>query len=414
MTDRNLTEGLDAESLMDTIRQLSVVIGPRPPASRAERDAAAYVHETIRALNGPRELINQPLRTIDGFRYRIGPLALMTGLSLIAGLRPDRKSRFLGGLLSVGLSVLSRDAFLNRPMIWETWLPRGESQNVIVRIPPRHKAFRRVVFVAHLDSGVHRLTTDPRVVHHLPRTLGGVTLMALVGGVLTLLSGKNQRWRLLRTGIAASALGGAALAFVDEMGPDVAGANGNASGVAVLLGLARALRHHPLDSTEVILAFTGAATAVGTGADMLATRYGQEWANALWIVVNSVGRGELCWATRQGISPYAYYHPHPDAVDVMERVAGLRPALGLMGKRMLSMDEAAILDDRDLRMVTLMGYDRATGLTPNWRQSGDTIHEIDPATLERAAETVWAIATVVDQAETWPLNPANIAPEQNA
>jgi hypothetical protein len=404
--DPNLPDELSADRLMGSVRHLSTVIGPRHPTSPAEREAADYVQNTIRQINRRWNVTSQPFRCVDGFRYRIAPLALITGLALLFGLRKDRRSQLLSGLFSVGLSILSRDAFLERPAIWETWVPRGEGQNIIVRIPPRRTPQRRVVLVAHLDSGVNRLTTDPRTVKQLPRTLGGITLMALVGGVLTTLSGKSQRWRGLRALLAGSALGGAALAVIDEMGQDVEGANGNASGVAVLLGLADALRRHPLESTEVILAFTGAATAVGTGTDVLTTEYGKTWADALWIVVSNVGTGELCWVTRHGISPYAYYYPHPEAVRVMERAADARPDLGMMGKPMLTLDELSILRDRELRAVSLMAYDRASGLIPNWRQSSDTIHQIDPATVERAAQAIWTAVHVVDQAEMWPLTEA--------
>ncbi len=405
MIDRNVPSELSAERVMDDVRHLSVVIGPRRPASRGEREAAAYIHSAIRALDGRWELINQPFRTVPGFRWRIAPISALTGLALLGGLGRSRKRQLVSGIVSIGLSILSRDTFLSRPTLGESWLARGESQNVIVRIPPRRAIRRRVVFVAHLDSGVHRLTTDSRIVGQLPRTLGAVTLLALVGGVLTTLSGRAQRWRALRTAIAGLALGGAGLAVLDETGPDVAGANGNASGVAALLALARALHSDPLENTEVVLAFTGSATAVGTGADMLATEYAEAWADALWVVVSNVGAGELCWVTRHGISPYAYYYPHPDAVRVMERVADVRPDLGLMGKAMLTLDEVANLRDRELIAVGLMAYDRVTGHIPHWRRSTDTIHEIDSQTIERAAQTLWTAAQVVDQAEFWPPRP---------
>jgi hypothetical protein len=403
MIDRNVPEELSAHEMMEFVRHLSVNIGPRRPTSRAERQATNTIHQTIRQLNTRWEVTNQPFRSINGFWYRLAPLATLTGLSLMFGLRRSRQSQIFSGLLSVGLSIMSRDAFLARPAVWETWLPRGESENVIVRIPPRRSVRRRVVFIAHVDSGVHRLTTDPRIAKQLPRTLGGITLLGLVGGVLTTLSGRSQRWRALRTLIAGAALGGAALAVIDEMGPDVAGANGNASGVAALLGLAHALNAHPLESTEVVLAFTGSATAISTGADILATAFGKAWKDALWVVVTSVGAGELCWATRHGVSPYAYYHPHPDAVKIMARAAEARPDLGMMGKTMLTVDEVSILRDRGLRAVALMGYDRVTGLIPHWRQNSDTIHAIDPAVLERAAHACWTVAQVMDQAGAWPL-----------
>lgn len=385
------------DSLMNHVRHLSVVIGPRPPTSPAEREAAAYIHATIRALSDDWYVINQPFRCVGGFKYRIAPLALLTGLSLLFGLGKSRRRQLVSGAVSTGLSTFTRDAFLERPMVWESWLPRRESENVIVRIPPRGKVQQRVVLVAHMDSGVHRLTADPHAVRHLPRTLGGLTLLALVGGVLTALAGRNQRWRVLRTLIAGSALGGAALAIIDEMGPDVPGSNSNASGVAALLGVAGALHVQPLESTEIVLAFTGGATAVAAGADTLATAYGQEWQDALWVVVNSVGSGDLCWVTRHGISPYAHYHPHPEAERMMERVAEVRPDLGLMGKSILTLDEVAILRDRDLRAVALTGYDRVTGLVPHWRQNSDTIHEINPVTITRAAETLVTLVQMVDQ-----------------
>ncbi|HML21341.1 MAG TPA: hypothetical protein PKD09_06830 [Aggregatilinea sp.] len=401
--DPNLPKELSADMLMDTIRALSVKIGPRRPGSQAERDAAQAVQDAIRSMGKEWDLINQPVRTISGFRYRILPLALGNGLSLVWGLSKRRRNQVIGGLASVGISVLSRDAFLLRPAPWQDWLARGASQNVIVRIPPRGPVRRRIVFVAHLDSAHHRVTADPRLVRHMPRTLGGVTVAALVGGVLTALAGRQQRWRTLRTLLAALSFGEAALAIADELGPTVAGANGNASGVSALLGLAAALQVHPADATEVVLAFTSSATAVATGADMLATAYGKEWADALWVVVSNVGAGELCWITQHGISPYAHYYPAPEAVAVMEHAADARPDLGLMGKPMITLDEVAILRDRDLRAIALSGYERVSGFVPQWGQNSDTIHEIDPATLERAAHTVWTITQVVDQAESWPL-----------
>ena len=402
MIDRNVPVELSADQLLDDVRHLSVVIGPRRPATAGERAAAAYVHSQIRALNPQWELINQPFRTIPGFRWRIAPISAAVGLALLGGLKRGRQGRWVTGLVSVALSILSRDTFLARAQPGEGILARGESENVIVRIPPRRRVRRRVVFVAHLDSGVHRMTTGSRLVGQLPRTLGAVTLLALVGGVLTALAGGQQRWRSLRAAIGGLALGGAALAVLDESGPSVAKANGNASGVAALLALARALRHDPLENTEVVLAFTGSATAVSAGADTLAVEYEESWRDALWMVVSNVGAGELCWVTRHGISPYAYYHPHPDAVSVMERVADARPDLGLMGKPMLTLDEVSNLRDRDLMAVGLMAYDRVTGHIPNWRRRTDTIHEIDPQTIERAAHSLWTAAQVVDQADVWP------------
>ncbi len=405
--DRNVPQALDAAHLLADVRALSEEIGARPPTSPAERQAAAYIAEQLRPLVDDWHMRSQPFRSIAGMHYRIAPLAVAVGASLLLGRRRARWAQFLGGALAVGLSVASRDAFLARPAAWEAFLPRGTSQNVIVRIPPRGRRTRRVVFLAHMDSGQHRVTAHPRFVGRLPQTLGALTLLALVGGVLTVLAGKSaQRWRTLRALIAGAAFGSAALAVLDEAGPAVDGAIGNASGVAALLGLARALRERPLASTEVILAFTGSATAVCTGAEALARAYREEWGDALWVVVSNVGAGELCWVTQHGISPYAMYAPDPQAVRVMERVADARPDLGLMGKRMVTLDELARLRDYGLHAVALMGYERVSGLIPHWRRRSDTFAAVQAPTVERAAHTCWTVAQVLDQAESWPLPPA--------
>jgi len=405
MIDRNIPDELNAAHLMETVRALSVGIGPRRPTSAAEHDAARWVQEAVRRIDSNWVPWRQSFRSVKGFSTRLSPLALLIGISLFYGLKRSRKAHLLGGLFSTGLSVLTRDAFLVRPAVWEKWMPRGESQNIIVYIPPRRRATRRVVFLAHLDSGVHRIALDPRAARELPSTFGALTLLALTGGVLTVLAGKPQRWRALRALISGGAFGAAALGVLDEAGESVAGANDNASGVAALLGLAAALHRRPLETTEVVLAFTGSATAVGTGATRLLEALGDPAEDALWVVVNDVGAGELCWATRHGISPYAYYAPHPDAVAVMERVADARPDLGLMGKAMLTLDEAAILRDHGLRAVALLGYDRVSGMIPNWWQRTDTFDAIQPATLERAAHACWTVTQVIDQSERWPLTP---------
>jgi len=43
-------------------------------------------------------------------------------------------------------------------------------------------------------------------------------------------------------------------------------------------------------------------------------------------------------------------------------------------------------------------------LIPNWRQVSDTVHAIDPATVERAAHACWTTARVMDESESWPFH----------
>jgi hypothetical protein len=190
-----------------------------------------------------------------------------------------------------------------------------------------------------------------------------------------------------------------ALLVADEAGPFVPGANANASGVALLLRLAQELSDHPLHHTEVLITYTGCDSLGGRGMAELANEYGHAWRNAKWLVVESVGAGELCWLTDPaGASLHRF---QPPLADRLTRVAATQPELGVMGRPLAIPDPTRPLKSRQLNAVAVMGYARAEAFPAYWQSANDTIQHIDSATLEKTWLFLQAVLEHIDR-ETIP------------
>jgi hypothetical protein len=228
-----------------------------------------------------------------------------------------------------------------------------------------------------------------------PYLFAGLPALSFLGALLTAVNA--PRW--LRRLAGSMILGQAGLILADEMGDYSTGANDNASGVALLFALAERLVAQPLRHTEVVLAFTGCETVGASGAAELAACYGDAWADAWWIITDSVGAGELCWVTEHGWSaePGTRYHPHPEVHALLTRVAAANPALGIMGRPLITLDAVGPLIARKLKAGAVMGYERSSAFPVNWRRADDCPEWIDPEVLGRAARFLQAVLTTIDE-----------------
>ncbi|CAG0998964.1 hypothetical protein ANRL4_02982 [Anaerolineae bacterium] len=71
--------------------------------------------------------------------------------------------------------------------------------------------------------------------------------------------------------------------------------------------------------------------------------------------------------------------------------------LDVIGKKMLIVEEVAVLRNQSYAAICLAGYN-AQGYLPNWHRLSDTLANIEPATLERAAHYTWAFMQTLDAA----------------
>lgn len=229
--------------VMEHIRELAEVIGPRPATTDAEAQAADYIEDVFRAraLDVERQEFDCPrTRTwvfVAHHALTLGAavLSLWWGLPALA----------LAALSAVGLWLeLDTRSGLSRVM------PKGPSQNIIARHVPRARRgerMMRVVVVAHYDTIKPSLATSPGMVRHtrlfgeLTRWTTVLTPVVIAFGLLPFAQGWKP-WTGYAAIVAAAYLLWPLLLGVHRelLMHATDGANDNASGVAAMLGVMEA------------------------------------------------------------------------------------------------------------------------------------------------------------------------------
>lgn len=392
-----MKDPLQAENLLKHVRALAEHIGPRPAGHPAEAVAQEYIRDTLYAL-GYAQVQAQPFATWDTWGYAtIAPALLaLAGNGVGAG---GKRGRFLGGLLSLlgAYHLLAASRCARQPLA-PLYPNKKESKNLLLRIPPTGQRLHRVVLLAHTDTNKHRYTFTPAMKRYLLplntlniafQLLSGVAQLALAAG-----AGKWAQW--LRRLSAAGVLAALGLLLADELEGYVAGANDNATAVAVLLGLAAHLKHHPLQHTEVWLAFTSAEEVGCVGLHKLLDEHGHTLHNAYFIDFEMVGCKEVAYVSaHSGFSYLSGYRPDPESLHLAEKAARKRPELGVLAREMVIGEEVGALRSRDYRGICLVGVGE-DGWLANWHQYSDRLEGVEPEGLERAARFALAMMEELD------------------
>jgi hypothetical protein len=289
--------------LQSYARKISHDIGPRPPASRAEARAAEFIEATMASRGVPVE--------VESFRAGRGPFLapLLCALLPLAAVVLFPLSPIWGFLLATaGYVYYQAQAYGADPL--GALLRRGESANVISRAEPKDppaKGAVKLVLLSHYDS-----PTQPqsRFLAGLFGTRSGSRLMLASVGIIFMLyllgvgayvlkaqSGLlSWVWSLsLLPALPSLLLGTYAL---DGMlrGKPSAGADDNASGVAVLLALQRRFTRRPPQNLEVWFVATGSGTAGAAGLKNLLHEHGSELRKAYFVNIDRVGgKATRCW-----------------------------------------------------------------------------------------------------------------------
>lgn len=383
------------------MRVLAQDIGARAPASENERRAAEYIREQLAAF-GVEQVREQRFNTPRTAGTTFIPLALIGAVSAWLT-RRGRIGRVIGGAGLIWAALEARRALLMEPPSFIPLAVGGESRNVIARIAPTDEVKRFVFLVAHLDSPKQRMTVPLRYLPFLTKPFlswvlvwallhgGGAVLRAVLGGSSKRASKPPHEsgtpvWGLL-TGL-----------LFDETQPISDGANDDASGMAALLEIAAALRDRPLANTEVVLLFTGAATAGGIGLSSYLDQYAPPKDFSTWINLEMVGAAgtSLSYIAKGGLTHLSEYRPAPRITALTRALAEKHPEYGVYGKNVLLLDETAALRRRGYEAITLAGVDRGGNL-PRWHGAGDTLAQISPDPIERAVRFTRLMIDAIDQ-----------------
>jgi len=381
--------------MLSDVPALAEEIGPRGTGTRGEKAAASFVADRLAALG--LEVEGESFRAVasqNAFPLAIDLLALLGFAAYSLG---GPVGRWLGAVLALSTAPLLWQAIRTSNSPLRPVLPQVTSRNVIARVEPRDGIRQRAVLLAHIDTNRCRIAWQSSAVRYVePLTvltlgmLAALGLLYLAGAVLG-----GPMWLLWASLLPlVYILGTVVTLWKDERTPYTPGAHDNAASVAVALEVGARLTAHPLDRTQVWLAFTGAEETDHAGLYALLRRHNAILREAAFIGLEGLGSGELAYLTRQGVC--AHYTPDTGLQALAAGVASRQPELGLRAARMTMEDEVGTLRRRGYRAICIAGRDPETGTLPHWHRPDDTAETVSGEFMERAADLVMALLEDLD------------------
>jgi Iap family predicted aminopeptidase len=175
------------------------------------------------------------------------------------------------------------------------------------------------------------------------------------------------------------------------------GANDNASGVGVILALARRLSAAPLAHTEVWLAFTGCEEAAAYGISSFLDAHAADLGDdAVYIILDEVGLGRPVYLTADGL--ILKRQTHPRALAFARQARAALPELQAEEEVGIAYTDAAVATKRGLIALTLVALPPpGSAEVMHWHQMSDTSDHVNPETLASAHAFVWQVLQEVDR-----------------
>jgi hypothetical protein len=274
----------DRDPLQRTLHEVVETLAAidRPPCSPGERQAAEWLADRLRALEGVEvALEDEPSWGI--FAPTVTGLGL---LGMAAAALTLRGRRVAGALLAAGTLAGIVDEAQNGPRVLRRLVRRRRTTvNLVARAGDRDGAGGTLVVLAHHDAPQTGLIFDqtlqrriyerwPQVIERYKTSLPQWWI-GLVGPLCTVVAAVGGSRRFARAGLLIGGLGTALVADVWRS-PTVPGANDNLSGVAALVALAELLRAEPLPGLRVLLVSCGAEETLQDGVRAFVARHRHE------------------------------------------------------------------------------------------------------------------------------------------
>jgi hypothetical protein len=385
---------------LEHIRTLSETIGGRGSCTPAERRAAEYVAEQMRTHS----VLDVRLEPYKGAPSTYRPYALAFGAALLGTLLvwlvAGRWVIAVAALLSVlgAWGMLAETDFASNWMRW--LLPRADSQNAVGIIPSAGAVRKRVVLCAHVDTHRTPIFYSSKTWHAMFGLLVAGAFVSMVLGAVFYGLGAALGWQWVRwIGLVAAVVEIFALSLClhADFTPFSPGANDNASGVGVILKLAKRLASEPLAHTEVWLAFTGCEEAAAYGMSAFLDAHAAELGDdAVYIILDEVGLGRLIYLTADGL--IVKRKTHPQALDLARRASAALPDLKVSERVGIAYTDAAVATKRGLIALTIVTLPPSgAGEATHWHQMSDTLEHVDPETLVAAHNYAWQLLQEVDR-----------------
>ena len=317
--------------------------------------------------------------------------------------------RPLPGALLSGLTLLSFWGELRgRPRILRRLLLKRITGNMVARLR-NPESVGKVILVAHADvASASRLFLPWArrfTIHHKApiRSMHPGALVLLAGAVQTLAA--LEQWSrpdislFALTAFLGSAIvhGGLLVLAVDWWrSPPVEGAVDNASGLAIVWGVAKRLTRRPLRHAELWVVATGDREHDCGGIKAFLREFERYLDPERTFVINvdQVGQGTLHIVTAEGAWERLSYRP--TLPGLAERVAAREERFGHVGEtEVVGSTDAGPPTEAGFRAVTLTSL--VDGRLPAILHThDDTVEAIEPAALAEALDFTLALAREVD------------------
>ena len=371
----------------------------RPTASHGERVAAEWVADRLRELGAGDARVEA--EDVHGTFW--WPLGLAAGAGVVAGLMALRGRRAAAATLAAAAGLAAADDLPPGRRMLRSALPRKEATTVVAEVGPSD-ADRTVVLVAHHDAAHAGLLYHPAIPELvfgrfpwlIERVDTSPPLMAPVVAIPLLVGGGavTGNRTLLKAGTALAAVSAAALADMGMRGT-VPGANDNATGVAALLAIARALEERPAENVRVMLVSTS-EEALCEGMQAFAKRHfdGLPRERTFFLCLDTLGSPHLLVLRGEGMLRMREYPARSLAL-----LDGLADELGISLFPNLRLRNAT-----DGIMPLAAGYECASLCSctrlkqpANYHWPTDTPENVDYGTLADAVRLAEAVVRRLDE-----------------
>jgi len=381
---------------MEQITTLAKGIGPRGSTTQNEAATKDFIVKELK------NLVYDP-KTEEFISAKSGwyPYALFAFLMLFAELLYMINIPAAAVVISIISLVSVITELLFKANLFRLLLPKGKSANVTLKIEPKGEVKKKVILMAHMDS--HRTPiafSSPGWVKLfdvlVPIGLASAFIMTVIYSLSIFIFW--QYWTILTIPFTAVLAAIFIITIQTDFTPYTEGANDNASGVAVCLGIAEKLKNEALAGVETWIVFSGCEEVGCYGADNFAALHNNELKDAYWITVDSVGspNAKLCYLTREKFLLEAKSDPF--LVSIADSVSKENPDIGAKScdNFIGAYTESSIADKYGYKVLTLIALSE-DGRFENWHQTSDVLDNVDPDMVEKCFRFAWEILKEIDK-----------------
>jgi hypothetical protein len=373
------------DALRSVIGELAAI--DRSSASDGERRAAEVIASRLRDTGATAEVEEEWAHGTYWW-----PLGLTSAAGIVASALSRRGHKYIGAGLAAGAAATVVDDLSVGRRWLRRALPRRRTANVVA-IAGDRSADQTLVLVAHHDAAHTGTFFDPRITEALGKRLDGsvedvpaqIPVMAPIAVAPAVIAAAALLGTTRLARVATWACWGVIASFAEiALRSTVPGANDNLTGVATLVGVAKALQERPVEGVRVMFVSTGAEESLMEGMDAFSRRHFPELPvdRTRFICVDTVGSPRLLLAESEGmirIRPY-----DPELNDLLAAAAAECGATLTRGWHMKLGTDGYVALRHGYPAAMIMSIDRY-GAPSNYHWPTDTADRVD---YDRVADTI--------------------------